>query len=86
MFKVTKKDGTQEDFDRAKLVNGLVAAGATQEEAEKVAGEVEAWLPSVAQDGAVMSSDIRSKGLEVLGQVNPDVAAKFGSFQKPTEA
>lgn len=86
MFKVTKKDGTQEDFDRSKLVNGVVAAGASQEEAEKVAAEVEAWMPTVAVDGAVVSSDIRTKGLEVLGQVNPDVAAKFGSFQKPTEA
>ena len=85
MFKVTKKDGVQEDFDRSKLVSGVVAAGASLEEAEKVADEIEAWLPSVAKDGAVMSSDIRAKGLEVLSQVNPDVAAKFEEYKKPTQ-
>ena len=83
MYKVQKKDGTLEDFDRSKIVSGLVKAGATVEEAEKVATEIETWLPSAATENVVNSLDIRVKGLDVLRVVNPDVAAKFDSYQKP---
>jgi len=85
MYKVQKKDGTLEDFDRAKIVNGAVKAGATEEEAEKIASEIEAWLPTVAEDEVIKSVDIRTKGLEVLKSLNPDAAAKFESYQKPAE-
>lgn len=82
MFKVQKKDGTQEDFDRNKLVSGVVKAGGTAEDAEKVATAIEAWLPSVAVNGVVNSTDIRVKGLEVLRTVNPAAAASFESYKK----
>lgn len=85
MYKVSKKDGTEENFDRTKLVNGAVSAGASPDEAEKVADEIEAWLPTAAKDNVVNSMDIRTKGLEVLKTVNPDVAAKFESYSKPQE-
>ena len=85
MYKVQKKDGSLEDFDRTKITGSLVKAGATVEEAEKVAVEVDAWLPTVAVDGVVNSLDIRIKGLDVLKMVNPEIAAKFEGYQKPTE-
>lgn len=81
MYKVQKKDGTLEDFDRSKIVNGLVKAGASTEEAEKVAAEIDTWLPTAAADGVVNSLDIRVKGLDVLKLVNPEVAAKYDGFQ-----
>lgn len=83
MYKVQKQDGTLEDFNRSKIVNGVLKAGATAEQAEKVASEIETWLPTVAVEGVVKSTDIRTKGLEVLSQVNPEVASKFQSYQKP---
>ena len=82
MYKVQKKDGSLEDFDRTKITGSLVKAGATVEEAEKVAVEVDAWLPTVAVDGVVNSLDIRIKGLDVLKMVNPEIAAKFDEFKK----
>ncbi len=83
MYKVQKKDGSLEDFDKQKLVSGVVKSGASPEEAQKVADAVEAWLPTVAKENVVNSTDIRVKGLEVLKTVNPDVAAQFETFKKP---
>lgn len=85
MYKVQKKDGSLEDFDRTKIINGLIRAGAGAEEAEKVAIEIEEWLPTAAADNIVNSLDIRTKGLDVLKTINPDVAAGFEGFQKPIE-
>ncbi|OGM11009.1 hypothetical protein A2Z22_04055 [Candidatus Woesebacteria bacterium RBG_16_34_12] len=82
MYKVQKKDGAEEDFDRNKIISGVMGAGGSAEDAEKVATEVETWLPGVAVDNVVNSSDIRTKGLEVLKNVNPEVAAKFESYKK----
>jgi len=83
MYKVQKKDGQVQDFDRTKIVSGVVKAGATPEEAERVAVEVENWLPTVATEGTVNVTDIRTKVLEVLGMVNPVALGVFGAYQKP---
>ena len=82
MFKVQKKDGTLEDFDRSKVVNGVIKAGGTPEDAEKVAAEIEVWLPTAAVDNVVQSSALRVKGLEILQTVNPVVAATFETYKK----
>lgn len=83
MFKVQKKDGSLEDFDKSKIVNGVIKAGGSNVDAEQVATQIEAWLPTVAIGGIVKSVDIRTKGLEALRTVNPTVAASFESYQKP---
>jgi len=82
MYKVEKKDGALEDFDNGKIVSGIVKAGGTESDAHKVLEQIEAWLPTVAKDGVVQSADIRVKGLEILREVNPEVAASFESFKK----
>jgi transcriptional regulator NrdR family protein len=83
MYKVQKKDGSLEDFDKQKIIGGVVKAGASVEDAQKVADAIEAWLPVAAKENVVNSMDIRVKGLEVLKSVNPDVAAQFETFKKP---
>ena len=83
MFQVRKKDGSLQPFDRSKIVSGVIKAGGSPEDGEKVAVEIEAWLPTVAVDGVVNSADIRVKGLEILGMVNPLTATSFESYQKP---
>lgn len=82
MYKVEKKDGTQENFDRNKIVAGIVAAGGTMENAEKVATEIESWLPEMAVNNVVRSNDIRIKGLEIFRMVNPTAAETFETYQK----
>ncbi|MCL5090433.1 MAG: hypothetical protein M1514_00300, partial [Patescibacteria group bacterium] len=76
-------DGSLEDFDRSKILNGVVKAGGSPEEAEKVASEIEAWLPTAAIDGIVNSMMIREKGLALLQAVNPGVATTFAEYKKP---
>lgn len=83
MYKVQKKDGSLEDFDKQKLIDGVIRAGASTEDAQKVADAIEAWLPEAAKENVVNSMDIRTKGLEVLKSVNPDVAGQFEAFKKP---
>jgi len=82
MYKFMKKDGSLEDFDRNKIVAGVIKAGASPEDAEKVAAAVEAGLPA---DAAVPVKylDVRAKVLEVLGTVNPTAATAFATYQKP---
>lgn len=82
MYVVAKKDGSLEDFDRQKIIDGVIRAGASPEDAEKVADAIEAWLPEAAENNTVNSTDIRTKGLEVLSTVNPEIAAQFKSFKK----
>lgn len=86
MYKVQKKDGSVVDFDRSKIANGVVSAGGSMEEGEKVASEIEIWLPTAAVEGMVKSSDIRVKVLEVLAQTNPAATAVYESYQKPSVA
>lgn len=83
MFKVTKKDGSVEDFDRAKIVNTVVNAGGSPQDAEQVAAEVEAWMPTAAVGGVVETKNIRFKVIEILKTINPAVATTFEAFKKP---
>lgn len=84
--KVQKKDGRLEDFDRNKVLNGVVKSGATPQQAEEVTKQVEAWLSTAAVGGVVSSMAIRNKVLEVLRGINPVAAASFESYQKPAAA
>jgi len=72
-----------EDFDRTKIVNGLVKSGASSEQAESVASQIEAWAQSAAVNGLIRSSEIKTKLLELLQPINPAAAAKFQAYQKP---
>jgi len=82
MSKVQTRNGDLEDFDRNKVINGLIKAGATAVEAEQVAVEVEAWLPTAANEGVVDSLGIRHKAAEVLKTFSPDVATSYDAYRK----
>jgi len=81
-IKVRKKDGQLEPFDRSKIVNGLVKSGASSEEAESIASQIETWAQAAAADGVVDSSDIKAKLLELLETANPEAAASFRAYKK----
>ncbi|MBU1127147.1 hypothetical protein KKF11_02280 [Patescibacteria group bacterium] len=82
-MKIQKKDGSLEDFDRAKITNGLAKAGASLDQAESIAGQIETWIQNTAVNGSISSNEIKAKVLDFLQPVNPDAAAKFGAYQKP---
>ena len=84
-IKVQKKDGQTEDFDRNKILNGVIKSGGTPEEAENVTKQIEAWIVTAAINGVIPSMQIRTKLLEVLRLVNPTAAAAFETYQKPSE-
>lgn len=86
MFKVQKKDGTVQDFDRNKILGGLTKSGASLEEAEKVTAQIEGMLAGIAVDGVIQTVQLREKVLEGLRAVNPTAAAAFESYQKPASA
>jgi len=83
MYKVLKKDGRVEDFDWAKLSLGIINAGASKEDAEEVATEVEEWLNTVADEGTVKSYDLHVKVIQVLKEINPVAGEAFETFRKP---
>lgn len=82
MYKVTKKDGTSQDFDRSKIVNALKNAGATEEVSEGVASEVDMWLPEVAMEGSVGYQELKDKVYELLAMKDIDSAQRFQNFKK----
>jgi transcriptional regulator NrdR family protein len=82
MYKVQKKDGSLQDFDKAKIISGIVRSGATPEEAEQIIVEVETWLPTVVVEEIVSSHAIREKVLETLRAINPTAVSNFENYQK----
>ena len=83
MTQVLKRDATQEDWDRSKLLASLANAGVSAEEAEKVTAEVEAWVTTEGANGPVPSTAIRSKVTEVLQPGNADAATAYSGWVKP---
>lgn len=81
-IKVEKKDGRMEDFDHNKVSSGIVKSGASPTEAETITNQIETWAQSVAVNGVVKSSAIRTKVLELLRSVNPEAAASFEAYKK----
>ena len=81
-IKVQKKDGRLEDFDRSKMARGILKSGATTEQAENIAAQVETWAQTASVNGVVGALEIRTKVLEVLRSVNPEAAAAFEAYRK----
>ncbi|MBI3485920.1 hypothetical protein HY025_03140 [Candidatus Daviesbacteria bacterium] len=84
MLKVQKRDGTLEDFDKRKVVIGVLKAGATNAEAEKLASEIEAYCHNIAIHGAIKSQEIRTRVLETLKTSNPTLGGSFEFYRKPS--
>jgi transcriptional regulator NrdR family protein len=82
MYKVIKKDGTEQDFDRGKIINGVQKSGATPEIAEAVAAEVEAWLPGKAVDDKVSYIDLKIKVIETIRSKDSNAADAFEAYTK----
>lgn len=84
MLKVQKRDGGLEDFDKRKVVVGILKAGASNSEAERLASEIETYAQNIANHGVIKSQEIRSKILETLKTSNPTLGNSFEFYRKPS--
>ncbi len=75
--KVIKVDGRQEEFDKEKIVNACIAAGAPREIAEKIANEIEKKV----YDG-MTTREIRELVLELLEKKNPEWRDNWEFFDR----
>ncbi|MFC1711380.1 ATP cone domain-containing protein [Patescibacteria group bacterium] len=83
--KIEKRDKTQEDFDRKKINQVVIAAGLSNSEADLVSENVEAWVNSLNED-LITSLQVKDKVLEELKKVNSYVASLFDWYEKTKEA
>lgn len=81
-IKVEKKDGSQQPWVRNKLVQGMVKAGATLDQAEGIASQVEEWTLGNSTDGVIPSSQIRAKVIELLELSNPTARQAYEAYRK----
>jgi len=81
-MQVQKKDGRLEEFDRNKLKQSILAAGANENEAESITVQLESWAPSMAINNAVHSQVIRAKTIELLKITNPVAAKTYEEYRK----
>lgn len=82
VLQVRKRDGSLEEFDRGKIYRGVVAAGLSEERAESLSSEVEAWAEAAAEDEVISSLEIGGKVLELLREWDPGVATRFEEYRK----
>lgn len=82
MIQVQKQDGSVEDFNWEKISEGVIKAGGTLQQGEKVAAEVMAWLQTVAQGGFINSQAIYLKCLEILKTIDPLLSEKFQTYKE----
>lgn len=76
-IKVTKKDGTTEKFERAKIVNACKSAGASHEIADRVGMEIQAQV-----EEGVTTQEIRDLALQKLREVDPQLEASWLNYEK----
>lgn len=82
IFKVKKRNGNLEDFNRNKVLASCIHAGATPNEAEQVTVKVELWAPTVAMDGIINSDEIRTRVIDLLKEVDEEAGAKYAAYRK----
>jgi len=82
MYQVRKRDSSLEEYDRNKIIASIMHAGGTREEADKVASEIDTWLPNVSVNSVIDSADIRTKILGLLGIINPVACNDYAGYVK----
>ena len=83
-FQVIKKDGTLEDFEKGKIERVTLAAGLSQEQAEKLASDVEKWAKSTGRK-KITTLQIRDEVVPELKKLNKFAYNAFVWYQKTKE-
>ena len=82
MFKVLKKDGSTQEFDRNKVLDGILKSGATPEISEMVTSDVEAVFSDKADSDVVSYLDIKTEVAKSLEVKDAECARRYTSYQK----
>ena len=80
-FQVIKKDGTLEDFEKGKIERVTTAAGLSQEQAKKLASEIEKWAETLGKN-QIAVLQIRDQVLKELNNLNQFAANAFVWYEK----
>ena len=80
-FQVIKKDGTLEDFEKGKIERVTTAAGLSQEQAKKLASEIEKWAETSGKN-QITTLQIRNQVLLELKGLNEFAANAFVWYEK----
>lgn len=81
-MQVEKRDGRLEEFDRAKIVRAVTAAGLSAGDAEALASEVETWATEVAEEGVISSLKIRNRVADLLQERATEAADRYQEYRK----
>ena len=80
-IQVIKKDGTLEDFEKDKIERVTLAAGLSQEQAKKLASDIEKWVESLGKN-QIPTLQIRNQVLSELNHLNQFAANAFLWYEK----
>ena len=80
-IQVIKKDGTLEDFEKDKIERVTLAAGLSQEQAKKLASDIEKWVESLGKN-QIPTLQIRNQVLSELNNLNQFAANAFLWYEK----
>ncbi|MFV1917359.1 MAG: ATP cone domain-containing protein [Patescibacteria group bacterium] len=83
-FRVVKRDGKLEDFEKGKIERVLKAAGLTGQEAMNLTRKVVDWITSLDQR-KVNSTQIKDKVHEELKKVNEYSAGLYEWYERTKE-
>jgi len=78
MVKVQKRDKSWEEYTKAKIERGVKAAGATSEEAARVAEEISKKL---ARRVKISAEELSDMVIEALEKINKAAAKEFRRFR-----
>lgn len=84
LIQVKKRDGSTENFEDAKIIRVVKAAGLTQIEAQRLAKDVRRWIKNHFES-TITSVQIRNKVSKELNRVNPYAAGLYAWYQKLKE-
>ena len=80
-FQVTKRGGSLENFEKDKIERVTLAAGLSQEQAEKLASDVEKWAKTSAKN-QITTLQISDEVLKGLNNLNQFAANAFVWYEK----
>jgi transcriptional regulator NrdR family protein len=80
--KVRKRDGEVETWSYDKVVNSLIQAGLSLDQADNVIILLEAWARNTNKQGIVNSTEIRDRLIEILAGVDEIAADSYKAYKK----
>jgi len=81
-IKVKKRDGVVEDWSYDKVIASIGKAMMPYKKAQGIADKIHVWAKESAKEGAIASTAIRDKVIELLSQSDPVSADNYKVFKK----